>query len=102
MSIDFDKYFFRLLDYIRIWLKRLFTRLCLRDIQSCKYCGRDQWVIWTVKDNLWYLIPKKYHNKTLCLECFVRLCPRGLIMKDFEVIYFPMKKEVLNENTKSN
>lgn len=92
MRINFDKYFFRFLDYIRIILKRIFTKLGLRNIQSCKHCGRDQWVIWTIKDDYWYLIPRKYHNKALCLECFVNLCPLELKLKNFEIIYFPKRK----------
>jgi hypothetical protein len=93
LSIDFDKYFFRPLDYIRIILKKIFTKLRLRDTQSCKHCGRDQWVIWIVKDEYWNLIPKKYHNKALCLECFIYLCPKRLRLSDFENIMFPYRRK---------
>jgi hypothetical protein len=87
LELDFDKYFFRPLDLIRIFLKYIFTRLRLRNHQSCKCCGRDQWVCWTVKDEIWNKLPKKYQNTALCLECFCRLVP-SVRKKDFINIYF--------------
>lgn len=97
LSLDFDKYFFRLLDYIRVFLKKIFTILHLRDTQSCKHCGKDQWIIWTIKDEYWYLIPKKYHNRALCLECFVSLCSIELKIEYFENIQFPKRKRMINK-----
>jgi hypothetical protein len=88
LNKDFDKYFFRPLDIIRIRLKKVFTILQLRNKQSCKYCGRDQSIIWTIKDEYWYTIPKRYHNKCLCLECFCRLYPDNIDISDFELIKF--------------
>jgi len=86
LELDFDKYFFRLLDILRIYLKYIFTRLCLRNTQSCKYCGRDQNIIFSVKDEIWYKLPKKYHNKCLCLECFAKLIKENIVeITDFEI-----------------
>jgi len=86
MNIDFDRYFFRVLDYLRIWLKHVFTRLGLRDKQSCKHCGRNQFLIWSVKDKLWNEIPKKYRDHSLCIECFIKLCPKKIKLTDFDFI----------------
>ena len=76
LSINFNsKIYFRIFDNVRIYLKKILTKLKLRDTQSCKYCGRDQHIIWSVKDNIWNILPKKWKNKCLCLECFSLLCP---------------------------
>jgi len=72
MSFD-SKWYFRIFDVIRIKIKFLLTKLGLRTKQSCAYCGRDQWVIWTCSDYMWRNLPKKYHKTSLCLECFVNL-----------------------------
>lgn len=90
LELDFDKYFFKPFDILRIFLKYMFTRLCLRNEQSCRYCGRDQNIVFTVKDDLWYKLPKKYHNKSLCLECFVKLIDKRFMIRleDFERLQF--------------
>lgn len=41
--------------------------------ETCKRCGRDQRLVWSVHDNHWELVPCKYKNKVLCLECFLEL-----------------------------
>jgi hypothetical protein len=92
LSLDFDKYFFRPLDVLRVGLKRVFTRLCLRDKQSCKCCGRDQSIVWTVKNSIWDLVPKRYQNTALCLECFCKMVPDATL-EDFTCIFC----EELNE-----
>jgi hypothetical protein len=94
LSLDFDKYFFRPLDIIRIILKKLFTRMCLRDKQSCKHCGRDQSIIWTVKSSIWDLVPEKYQNTALCLECFHKFVPDATL-EDFTCIFGEELKEYI-------
>jgi len=88
MKIDFDKRFFRALDYLRIFLKKILTRLGLRNKQSCRYCGRNQKIVWNVKNELWSLLPKKYSNECLCLECFLEICPYEIKKEDFNLLDF--------------
>jgi len=78
LDLKFDKHFFRPLDIIRIFFKRVFLYLHLRKVQSCKRCGRDQHVMWSVEDKVWNKLPVKYHNKMLCIECFIELYPKKL------------------------
>lgn len=88
-SIDFDKtIFFKALDKIRVWLKTILTRLTLRDKQSCRYCGRDQHVIWHCNDLDWSKLPKKYINTSLCLECFISLTKNVNILQPIEILNF--------------
>jgi len=84
----FDKYLFRPQDHVRIILKRLLLVLGWRDKQSCKYCGRDQKIVWSVKNEMWDKLPEKYKNKALCIECFVELHPNMLANDDFTFISF--------------
>ncbi len=80
-------WYFRLMDYLRIGLKKfLLTKLRLRDKQSCRYCGRDQHIIWSCKDEDWVKIPKRWHNTALCLECFINLYPEKLNPEDIEIM----------------
>lgn len=90
--INYDDTLFRPMDYIRIWIKKILTRLGLRNKQSCKYCGRNQKIVWTVSDRYWNTIPKKYRNKSLCIECFIELCPFLLRTEDFEIITFDYRR----------
>jgi len=78
LDLKFDKYFFRPLDIIRVFLKRVFLYLHLRKGQSCKRCGRDQHVMYSVENKVWNKLPIKYHNKMLCIECFIELYPKKL------------------------
>lgn len=88
-ELDFDRYFFRAFDVVRVILKRIFTRLCLRNKQSCKYCGRDQNIIWTIKNEIWNELPIQYKNKSLCIECFARLIKDNSIsLGDFVTFQF--------------
>lgn len=44
--------------------------------QTCKRCGRTQYVIWQVSDETWKVFCQKTgwdSNKTICLECFAEL-----------------------------
>ena len=44
--------------------------------QTCKRCGRTQYVIWGVSDEIWEKFCSKTgwdKNKTICLECFAEL-----------------------------
>jgi len=43
--------------------------------ETCKHCGRDQRLIWSVSDEIWGNVPQQYRNLTLCLECFIVLVP---------------------------
>ena len=99
LSIDFDTYFFRPLDLIRVVLKRLFTKLCLRDAQSCKHCGRNQSIAWTVEDEYWERVPGKYRDKALCLECFCRMAPE-VRPENFILLFNTEIKRGLNDDGK--
>lgn len=88
-SIMFDrKWYFRVFDRTRVWMKRFLTRIGMRDKQSCKYCGRDQYVIWRCSDGEWEKIPKEYRDDSLCLECFVSLHKGELGVGDIEIMGF--------------
>ena len=89
--------FFRTMDYIRVFFKAILTRLRFRNKQSCKYCGRDQQIIWAVEDDLWESLPKKWHNKALCLECFVALCPKEIFVNDILILGFVGKIQISND-----
>jgi hypothetical protein len=66
-------------NYLLVYTKRILTLLGLRNRQSCKYCGRNQWIIFSVKDYVWEeVVPEKYRYKCLCLECFARLAKHDL------------------------
>lgn len=41
--------------------------------ETCKKCGRNQRLSWDIKDKVWYSLPEIWHNKVLCLECFLEL-----------------------------
>ena len=78
LGLKFDKHFFRPFDITRVFLKNVFLHLHLRDAQSCKRCGRDYHIIWSIEDKVWNKLPVKYHNKMLCIECFIELYPKKL------------------------
>jgi len=99
LSIDFDTYFFRPLDLIRVAMKKLFTKFCLRDTQSCKHCGRDQSIAWTVEDEYWERVPGKYRDKALCLECFCRMAPE-VRPENFILLFNTEIKRGLNDDGK--
>jgi hypothetical protein len=73
---------------LKITIKKILTKLGLRTKQSCKHCGRNQSLIWAIKDNMWKKIPVKYHNKALCLECFAGLLPDDIVLKKSDFIEF--------------
>ena len=42
--------------------------------ETCRRCGREQRIAWSVIDELWEaVVPEVYFEKTLCLECFFQL-----------------------------
>lgn len=86
-EILFDyKWYFRIFDYLRVGLKKyILTKLRLRNKQSCKYCGRDQHIVWSCKDDDWVKLSKRWHNTALCLECFTALYPEKLKSDDIEI-----------------
>ena len=85
--VNFD-YILRYQDYVRIFIKKICTKLGLRDKQSCKFCGRDQKIVWIVNDEIWENLDKKWKNKTLCLECFIELYPFKLKIEDIKILNF--------------
>ena len=88
-SIDFDRtMFFKLLDSITVLAKKILTRLGLRDKQSCKKCGRNQCIVWAVSNEIWNMLPDKWRNKALCLECFINLYPGNISKEDVEILDF--------------
>jgi hypothetical protein len=88
-EILFDKTaFFRTMDWFRVIIKFILTRLRLRNKQSCKHCGRDQNVIWIVNDYLWHELPLEYHETSLCIECFIALCGRRINIGDIKILEY--------------
>lgn len=79
-------------NYLKIFSKRFFTNLRLRNKQSCKYCGRNQNIIWNVSNEIWTKLPPKYHNKCLCLECFMKMINNtyklNILIKQFKLEIF--------------
>lgn len=39
--------------------------------QYCKKCGRDIRFEFSIKDEIWNKLPKKWQNRVLCIECFL-------------------------------
>jgi hypothetical protein len=86
-GVEFDyKLMFRLFDNVRVGLKRILTKLRLRNKQSCKYCGRDQHIVWACKDEDWLKLHERWHNTALCLECFIALYPDKLSSDDITIL----------------
>jgi len=55
---------------------RVGTRVGIRepwDGETCKYCGRDFRLVWSIPDLCWLKLPIMYHNRCLCLECAIYL-----------------------------
>ena len=77
---------FRMLDMMRVLIKKLLTKLRLRDRQSCAYCGRDQWVVW--HSDKWKDLPDKWHDESLCIECYCALYPGVLFSDDIVIITY--------------
>jgi len=67
-----------------IFIKRILTRLGLRNKQSCKCCGRNTIIEFHVDDKIWNKLPKQYHNKVLCIECFILLNEDMVFMDDIK------------------
>lgn len=84
----FDKYLFRWQDIKRVYIKKILTKLNLRDKHSCKHCGRDQKLVWSVKNEIWNKLPKKYRNSALCIECFIEIHPYRITTDDITSISY--------------
>jgi hypothetical protein len=41
--------------------------------ETCKHCGRNFRMVWSIPDAMWTKLPRKYQNKCLCLECAIWL-----------------------------
>lgn len=41
--------------------------------QTCKSCSKEIRFEFSIKNGIWHKIPKKWQNKTLCIECFLEL-----------------------------
>ena len=39
--------------------------------QYCKKCGRDQRFEFSIRKEIWDLMPEKWINHVLCIECFL-------------------------------
>ena len=60
--------------FVHVKLKHFLTRLGFRDKQSCRLCGRNQYIIWGVPDWLWLIVvPYELRAESLCIECFANL-----------------------------
>lgn len=70
MSNSLEKIF----DYIILKLKNFKRRYCLMN-QYCKCCGHEMGYDFNVNDKDWLKLPKKYHDKILCIHCFCKLHP---------------------------
>lgn len=71
----FDHILERIFNIPVVLIKRILTKFGLRQGQSCKYCGRTQFIEYKVPDSIWNQLPKRYKNKVLCCECYVKLHP---------------------------
>ena len=40
--------------------------------QTCKKCKRAQRFEYSLSNDIWQMLPKKWHNKCLCIECFIK------------------------------
>lgn len=69
-------------NWWRVMIKRWLTVYGLRDSQSCRHCGRNQSIVWTVENAVWNLLPRKYRDSCLCLECFAMFVP-SVKLSDF-------------------
>ena len=57
---------------LKVQLKSILTKLGFRNKQSCKRCGCNIYADFNVPDYIWHkYVPKKYQNKSLCINCFV-------------------------------
>lgn len=60
--------------------------------QTCKRCPRIQRFEFSIKDEIWNLIPEKWHNRVLCIECFLELLEENIVgklkisLEDFEFL----------------
>jgi hypothetical protein len=55
---------------------RVGTRVGIREPwegETCKHCGRDFRLVWSIPDLCWLKLPIIYHNRCLCLECAIYL-----------------------------
>ena len=82
----------RLIWSFHVRAKRLLTLLGLRDKQSCKNCGRDQYVVWHITDSLWEAtVPLGLQNRSVCIECFADFAHASdvkLSLDAFEILNF--------------
>lgn len=39
--------------------------------QYCKKCGRDMRFEFFIRNAIWKMLPTKWHNHVLCIECFL-------------------------------
>ncbi len=59
--------------------------------EHCKKCGREQRLAWSIKDDIWnYLVPGKWKEKVLCMECFLEMVPSTyrITLEDFTFLDF--------------
>lgn len=76
-------------------VKKLLTVLNKRDKQSCKVCGKNQYIIWIISDEIWNKVGFS-SDKTICLECFTKLAVEKEIwlkITDFDFIKFQNYKD---------
>lgn len=57
------------------------------DGEFCKLCGCEQRISWMVDDVLWnFVVTPVYHNKVLCLECFLRMADdKGILIRRSDI-----------------
>jgi hypothetical protein len=58
---------------------------------TCNRCERQMCIGWWVRKDLWLKVPAEWHNKVLCIECFLAfMTDREIVLKpeDFEGITF--------------
>ena len=74
----------------------------LEYIQNCDRCSKEQRLKFSVQDYIWNLIPKEWHKKILCIECFLELLDKNLKqkleIKLNDIIFF----EIVGKNIKGD
>lgn len=55
--------------------------------QSCNRCGNETYFDFVVKRDFWNLVPLKYRDKILCINCFVKLICKEIKIEDFKEFF---------------
>ena len=76
--------FYMFEHYSKVWIDDCWIYYYVVGSQTCKRCGRIQYIIWSVSDKVWEDFCHETgwnKNKTICLECFAELIGHINFMK---------------------